>query len=37
MPRRQLRESSMEIQIPDMPMWEQIGGDMDPEIGRAHV
>jgi len=24
------RRDHMEIRIPDMPMWEQIGGDMDP-------
>ena len=27
---RTVRASSLEIQIPSMPMWKQIGGDMDP-------
>lgn len=31
MPRRNMRATSgLEIQIPDMPMWTQIGGDNDP-------
>lgn len=30
MRRRTVREGGLEIQIPSMPMWEQIGGDMSP-------
>lgn len=31
MPNRSMRSTSeLEIQIPDMPIWTQIGGDMDP-------
>ena len=30
MRRRAVREGDLEIQIPSMPMWEQIGGDMSP-------